>query len=235
MNDRTQIERKIVGACLHGFWMSAVNLLKAQNFRDEVCRDIFEIVSAHCERIPIDPITVGKLYREKVNTIESIHTVLMIHHECEMLDVKMYCLMLLEIDMRTKFTQLLRRYEESAVKENDFESASIWKQVGDHIASPANDVFEAIEQGYQYIRHARPDEADEYEEMRKAIPALIGKVRSQARFFMMLENLRRHAKEQGNREDLFRTTTEVFFLLLTNPTLPPKLEGILRYLETDIL
>jgi hypothetical protein len=232
-HDRIQVERQIISACLNGFYLSPVDILQANNFKDPDHRDIFEIVKKYHLTEPINILTVSIRYREAKGPL-GVYKLMDIADSYIGGDTAPYCLMLLEIDMRQKFITLLQDYEDSASESEDFESAAFWKQCREHIAFPENEVFTAIENTYKYIHHFRPDEVMEYAELMGNIPKLVDRIKSQTQVRLLVDSLKRQCNTYGHqRETLLNITTDILVALLIRSDLPTHLEPSLHAINRE--
>lgn len=234
LNERIEIEEQIIGTMLNGFYLTALDILKPQNFEGLLHRQIFEIIQKHHLTEPIDLVNVTRLY----NKAHKPPMTYLLTELCNKLiprSVGKYCLILLELDIRDKFGELLGGYESASVLEEDFPSAKTWKDCRDHITHPDHDVFKAVDKIYSYIKHVKPDEVDEYAELMTAIPKLIDRIKRQVQVSHLIDSLRAHCFDQGSREDMLKITADIFLTLLVQPDIPADLRNYLHHIHDHIL
>jgi len=234
LNERIEIEEQIIGTMLNGFYLTALDVLKPQNFEEPLHIRIFEIIQKHHLTEPIDLVNVTRLYN-KAHKPPMTYRLTELYEKLIPRSVGKYCLILLELDIRGKFGGLIEEYEAASVLENDFESAAIWKECRDHIAHPDHDVFQAVDHIYGYIKHVKPDEVDEYTEMMTAMPKLIDRIKRQAQVSHLIDALRAHCFDQGSREDMLKITADIFLTLLVQPDIPDELKNYLHHIQDHIL
>jgi hypothetical protein len=233
-NERQEIEEEIIGSMLNGFFLTPLDILKPQNFHDPLHRKIFELIAKNYATEPIDPVNISRLYKQAY-TPPMTYRITELSQKAILRSINKYCLILLEMDIREKFSGLMKSYEATSVQENDFESAAIWKQCIDHIVHPDSDVFLAVDQIYQYIKSLKPDEVDEYAEMMQAIPKMIDRIRRQAQVAHLMDTLKGHGIDKGGREDMLRITIDIFLCLLVQSHIPPDLKSYLHHIQDHIL
>jgi hypothetical protein len=232
--ERYRVEQQVIGLCLSGRHMACIDILKPQHFSDEFHRRLFTLIIEMANTESIDIITVSRRYTLKHKELRA-GDITEIQMHCLGKSEHTYSLLLLEIDIREKFTSLIQGYEEASVKENDFESAAIWKQCREYLSSTDTDIFEGVDKIYTYLKSYKPDEVLEYEEMMQAIPKMVDRIKRTAQTFLLIENLERNACMQGKREELFKITTNILITLMVAGEVPKDLENYLKHIQNHIL
>lgn len=232
--ERYRIEQQVLGLCLEGRHMVPLDILRPGNFSDEFHRRVFTIMGEMALVEPIDMITVTRRYTLKHKDVK-VFEIMELENVCERRCENSYSLLLLEIDIREKFTELLQAYEKDSVKENDFESAGIWKQCIDHLSNPGTDIFDGVSHIHGFLKSCKPDEVLEYEKMMQDIPKMVDRIKKQAQTSLLIENLKRNCPLQGNREKLFKITTDILLTLMISSEIHPDLANYLHHIQKDFL
>lgn len=231
--DRERIEGQIIGMCLNGRFMICLDYLKPTNFKNIFYRRLFELMSEQYLREPIDPITMTRQYAIKYMDQRAVD-ICNLANEYLGSEPSSYSILLLQIDVRAKFTDLLKEYEKASVNETDFESAAIWKQCTDYLDDPKTDIFSGIETIYTYLLKNKPDETLEFEALMEAVPKLIDRLKKQAQANLLIENLKRLSYDSANRNVLVETASRILLTLLIKPEIPRELGEMLTYFRERI-
>ncbi len=191
LRTRQNHERQLIGRALNciSSALAIADVLSPANFQDLLCKRLFEIILEGIDKAELDLMSITRAYNKKYTEQKAYEITILVDHAILSSYVFTEALLLLEMDIRDKFAELLLNRERHAAKEAEFESAAIWKQCHDHIIHPDNDVFLAVDQLHAYLKTYFADQMDEYNELRDAIPKLVERIKKRAKTRKFLDTL----------------------------------------------
>lgn len=231
--ERHRIEEQVIGQCLDGGHISCLDILSPANFSVELHKRLFAIIAELADS-QVDIITVSRAYHLRYKELAA-EQIVYIHAQLIHRGAHHYPLLLLEIDMREKFVKLLDGYRETSVKEEDFESAALWKECADHFADLRHDLFDCIGPIYRYIETHKPEETDEYRALMDAVPSRIDVIRKTKRFAQLVTNLKVTNSFQGQRTDMMNAAADLLIHLCLSAKVHPDLEQHLLHIKNELL
>jgi hypothetical protein len=192
---RILLEREVIGRAITDIpsALTLSDVLTQTNFKEPLCEKLYPIILEGVESADFGLLYVTKQYYERYKELKAYEITaltLICREESTTLEL---ALLILESDIREKFLELIVRKENEAVKASDFESAAAWKQSADHLTDMSNDIFEAVDQLHAYLKVCFPDQMEEYETLRSAIPKLIDRIKKRKNTRKFLNTLTRLA------------------------------------------
>jgi replicative DNA helicase len=177
---RVYLESQVLGAAIftpkHA--LTILDILSEANFRDESHRKLFQILTTQSLKGELEFTSIALGWQGADGSASYLITLLDKYLGGP---VDQLAVTLLEMDMRDKFAQLLKKAESEAVRVQEFEQASMYKQCHTFLIDPRNDLFDAVPKLYEYLAQYVPEEMEDYKKLMDAIPKLIDRLRKRAR------------------------------------------------------
>jgi replicative DNA helicase len=236
MKARTNIEEGIIASCLftEANALLASDILSAANFQETVPQRIFSIIRDMAGKSPIDLITVSTEYFRRYNEYQ-YHYMAKISDKLIYTNIQHHCLILLEIDIREKFVEILKTKEHYFAKAQSFEMAAAVKSCLDYIQNPSNDIFTAIQHVYEYLKQYLKENMEDVEALYESLPKLMDRVRSKSRIKNLIDQLNGIAAVQPTYEKqrMVQVLTDALITVISQNEVPLAYKQIIHQLMTD--
>lgn len=192
---RILVERELIGRAINDIpsALTLSDVLTEANFKDPLCQKLYSIILDGVDKAEFGILQVTRMYYEKYKEIKAYDITalsMLAHEDGTSLELALF---ILENDIREKFLELMSQKENEAVKSSDFEAAAVWKQCADHLTDLTNDIFLAVDHLYAYLRVCFPDQMEEYESLRNAIPKMVDRIKQRKNTRKFLNTLTRLA------------------------------------------
>lgn len=224
MHLRKDLESQILSACLNfeGQAYTAVDILRPTNFQEPWHRDIFTIIFEITGTRPLDLVTVSTRYHQRFPDRKDYYKLTVLSNICIISNITYHCLRLLEIDIREKTLALLDGKEKKYSKSEDFNLAAIMKQTSDHIRHPDTDIFEGLDNIYNYLKEHLQNQSEDLKALIDAIPPLIKRIKASQRVSFLIDQISTISKQNthSNIQQDINVLRDAFILLLHTNTTP---------------
>lgn len=234
MKERKYLEECIIGSCLllEGNAIKAADILTPANFEDVFCRNIFQIIRDRAGKKTIDVVSVTLDYHGRHKEFKA-HTITSIVDRTPATHLDHNCLLLLETDIRKKFSDLLAAREKKYAVDQIFELAAVFKQCRDYIDNLGNDLFIAIENMYKYLQQYLKHDMEEFTELYESIPKMVSRIKKQSKVRILIAQLQSLASTENTyeRQKLIDILTKSMMLVMSSNSIPNDLKNIVYHLE----
>lgn len=235
---RQTSERRIIGRAISNIpaALAVSDILTASNFRDPLCQRLFPLILEGVEKVELDLVSITRKYNQRYGE-QKAYEITMLTEKYD--DVCFYimneAILLLETDIREKFCALLSRMERENVQAEEFEAAGIWKQCHDHLAHPGNDIFKSVDHLHSYLKNYFPDQMDEYDVLRSAVPKLVERIRKRANTRKFIDTLTVMGSDTMSHEHqlCLKIVTDWMILCVSGQKLPEKFYETLTQLNSN--
>ena len=189
--ERLLMERQLIGRSINCIpsALTISDVLSPANFRDPLCQKIYPLILEGVEAQELGIIPITRKYFQKYGENNAYEITALYSRAEPSPTILELALSLLEDDMREQFLRILTRMEQVAAKAGDFEAAAVWKQSADHMASKSNDIFLSIDHLHAYLSACFPDQMEEYNTIRSAVPKLIDRIKQRKNTRKFLDSL----------------------------------------------
>ncbi len=188
---RTQTERQLIGrsiTCVASA-LTISDVLSEANFKDPLCKRLYPIILKGVQNVELGLIMVTRRYFETYGEAVAHEITMLVDRAEPSPSILELALLLLEEDMREKFLALILRQEQLSAKGSDFEAAAVWKQCADHLNDRSNELFTSVDHLHAYLSACFPDQMEEYNALRSAIPKLIHRIKERKNTRKFLDTL----------------------------------------------
>jgi replicative DNA helicase len=238
MKDRQYLEECIIGTCLlsEANAIKAADILTPANFQDEFCRNIFHIIRDRAGKKTIDVVSVTLDYNHRYKEFRA-YMITSIMERTPRTHLDHQCLVLLELDIRNKFSDLLTAREKRYVNDQVFEMAAVFKQCRDYIESMENDLFRSIDNMYQYLKQYLKDDIEEFTELYESIPKMVHRIRKHTKIRTLIAQLQSMAATENTyeRQKLIEILTRSMMMVMSCNDIPQEMKNILHHLDNSEL
>jgi len=184
----------------------------------------------------LDTISITRKYRQLYKEEHSYDIIMLGELASGRGFVMNEALLLLEMDIRSKFCALLSKIEKEYAAVTEFEAAAIWKQCHDHMADPSNDVFKAVDHLHRYLSSCFPDQMNDYNFLREAVPKLIERIRKRANTRKFIDSLTYMVSESNETHEqrmCVKILTDWLILSISGLKLPEDFYKTLNQLKSN--
>lgn len=235
---RKETEAQILGCCINfeGLAYKAVDILRATNFKDDFHRDLFQVIYEMTAKVPLDLLTVTKRYHQKYPGRSDSYRITVLTSECYLSDITYHCLCLLEIDIREKVLFVLESKEKKYAKSEDFNLAAIMKQTSDHIRHPQTDIFEGLDNIYNYLVEHLQNDSQDIKSIIAAIPQVVRRIKKSHRVSYIIDQISTIANQQGhiNIMDEVSVLRDALILLLHSKRSPDYIKKATQLISKEL-
>lgn len=233
--ERLLMERQLIGRSINCIpsALTIADVLTPANFRDPLCQKIYPLILEGVETQQLGIVPLTRKYFQKYGE-NNAHEITDLYSRAEPSpSILELALNLLEDDMREQFLRLLTRMERECAKAANFEEAAVWKQSADHMADRTNDVFQSIDHLHAYLSACFPDQMDEYNTIRSAVPKLIDRIktRKKTRKFMDTLYLLAGAELTPDQNKTIRILGDWTILTMSGMKVPEKFHETIHQLN----
>jgi hypothetical protein len=222
--DRLLLEQNLIGraiTCIPSA-ITISDVLSPSNFQNKFCGQVFALILEGIDTMEIDLMSITRKFFKRHGEQKGFALTELADRAMLTSHVLSDALILLEMDMKEKFGALLTRMERECAAASDFEAAAVWKQCADHLAHKDNDVFVAVDHLHSYLTSCFPDQMDEYNQLRSAIPKMVDRIRKRANARKFIESLTAMVEDGQSHERrmTIKILTDWLILATGNMKLP---------------
>jgi len=235
---REFLEKQIIAAAFsypHSA-LEVVSICMADNFKLRLAKILFKIIRVCNERGENTPDAYTKEFWVQHPTESPADLIHYIETNCMGDMVREKCIILVELDMRERFSDVLRQNELLAAANEDFEKATMWAQSAQYLSDPRKDIFEAIPQVKKYLSTYATDELDDFNRLEAAIPKVIDRVRGQERARRFIDTMTALATSpdfDAERRESIDILKDLLICCISRLPLPENLNQTLSTLKSN--